>query len=203
MALLGFGAIGRHALGQLPALGLTNTVLLATGAGYSAAGQGAAFRSVVLVNSASFASTGSGAAFGHAISATTVGFGVVTNAAPFLRTLSAGSFGCTIGGTQTTALLRMPSVTGTLVLAGRTVTFTTAAAQGTGSYLAFGYPSSFGRNFESWFPRPFERDAWTNSTADGETWTSKDPNTIPWMTKADPAVPWTPAAGQIESWTIE
>ena len=52
-----------------------------------------------------------------------------------------------------------------------------------GSYAVVGNGAGFTRDFEAWFPRPFDNDDWTASATQSEAWT--------------------PAIIQPDSWTTE
>ncbi len=203
MALLGFGAVGRHALGQLPALGFTNTVLIATAAGYAAAGQGSVFRSMMPLNSGASASFGSAAALGTSLSAMSAGFNMSLNASAFRRVLSVSSSACSANGLQTVTLVRMPSLTGAHLLAGKTAATATSVRLGGGTYVVSGYPSGVIRDFEAWFPRTFDASGWTGVGPAADTWTAQNRSAIAWTGKAVPTDPWMSATRQPESWTIE
>jgi hypothetical protein len=70
-----------------------------------------------------------------------------------------------------------------------------------GTYVVAGEDSSFTRDFEAWFPRPFDRDGWTASLAEPESWTSEAPPYGAWTARATQAEAWTPAVEQPETWT--
>jgi hypothetical protein len=100
-------------------------------------------------------------------------------------------------------LVRQPSSTGAFLLSGnqaRTGTFIGSAGA---AYVVSGYPSTFTRNFEAWFPRPFDVDGWSDAASEAEPWTSVQDSKSVWAVETGPTSNWTPSVIQSEPWTIE
>ena len=200
MSLLGFDAVGRQALGQLPTLGLTNTVLLTVTCSYTIAGTDAAFRAIGASSAGAFAISGILARFGSLASAAASSYIVAGNPALFRRALAVGPGAYAVNGPPAAVSMRMPSLTGSYLLDGKAMSTITSAAVGAGAYAVTGYPSSFVRDFEAWFARPIDSATRTGSVISGETWTSKENVTAGWTAEVEPSSSWTPATIQPESW---
>src|SRR4051812_2743108 len=118
MSLLGFDAVGRHALGQLPTLGLTNTVLLTVTRAYAVAGNSAAFQALGASVTGLSAISGNTAIFSQMLSAAAGSYVTTGGAALFRRALAASPAGYAVNGLPVTTAMRMPSLAGASLVTG-------------------------------------------------------------------------------------
>src|SRR5262249_484116 len=71
---------------------------------------------------------------------------------------------------------------------------------GTGEIDVAGYDASFTRDFEAWFPRPFDADEWINSAIEQDAWMPEVTSSESWTVAATQAENWIPAIKQPETW---
>lgn len=97
----------------------------------------------------------------------------------------------------------MPTNAGGYSLTGNALTFLTRLAGLPASCVLTGYPSSYARDFEAWFPLPFDGDNWAVSVIENEAWSSKLEAARTWLALGENTKAWTPAVKQPENWTNE
>jgi hypothetical protein len=202
MSLLGFDALGRWALAQLPGNG--NFALLTGRGSVALAGQAVAFRTSELVAAAGFLGAGVSAGFKVAEPASTGPFAFAGNAAAFksLQASLAGSFLVTSAGTTTA--VRAVASPGTVLLSGRSLPFFVSLASGSGAFAWAGSDSTYDRDREAWVRRPFDTMSWqTEATLPSLSWSVAAPPASTWAAELQPANAWTPASIEPEPWTTE
>lgn len=204
MSLLGFDALGRLALGQLSSIGLTNTVLNASGAAYATMGRVAVFKAVEPGGVAVFAIASNGAGLRTAFSASPGAACIVTgNAIAFVPRLSAGVGGHSVVVGAATFAARMLSSGAALSIAGKFVGLEPSMRSAPGSYAVVGFDADYIRGFEDWFPRPFDTDGWAASKTDPEVWIPKASPPKDWSDPTNETESWVAAAKQPENWITE
>lgn len=162
----------------------TNVVLTATPGAFSEAGIGALFGVKQPSSATSYALTGNAALFKPTMGATVGAYSETGVAALFDYEAFAGSAAYSVAGNAATFAPRFAASAASYSIAGNAALFGASLASPAGSYAVTGFPSIFSRDFEAWFPRPFQSDNWT-------------------ATAGQPSTTWTPAIDQPENWTAE
>jgi hypothetical protein len=184
--MLGFDAVGRQALGQIPAS--PNIVFAALGASYVVTANPALFSTEQLSATTSYTLTGKASFFKPAIAASAGTYAETGVAALFsMGMLSPNASYVLTGNSAFLSVGNLTASKGLFAVTGNPANLnlslaSVAVASTTGSYSVTGIDVSFTRDFEDWIPRPFESDAWTSGTKQAETWT--------------------PATKQSETWTV-
>jgi hypothetical protein len=111
--------------------------------------------------------------------------------------------GYLVGGRAATFAPRLSSLAGYLTVVPNSAAFAASMAPVAGFYVVTGLEAGLIRDFEAWFPRPFDADHWATRTVDGDTWTTEARHSETWAVKAEQAEMWTPAAKQSENWENE
>jgi hypothetical protein len=162
--MLGFDAIGRLALGQLSRIGLTNTVLLAGSGSFTETGVAATFGLLQASSGASCSLTGNPATFAAKLAAASMGsYSFTGNASMFSMRLAAAAGNVAFTGGVSVFAARITAGAGSYTVTGNAMPLVTSINAGVGSYVVTGYPAVFTRDFEAWFPRPFETGEWTGA----------------------------------------
>jgi hypothetical protein len=204
MSLLGFDSLGRLALGQLSRIGLTNTVLNASGAAYATMGRVAVFKAIEPAGAAAFAITSSGSALRTAFAASPgVTYLVTGNAIAFVPRLSAGAGGHSVGASAATYAARMLSSAAAVSIAGQFVGLEPSMRSLLGSHDVVGFDAGYSRGFEDWFPRPFDTDGWSASNTELESWMPKASQPEQWSDPTPEPQSWVAAVKQPEKWITE
>lgn len=202
MSLLGFDALGRWALGQLPGNG--NFALLTLSRSVALAGQTAAFRVSEPVATVGFLATGISAGFRVAGPAGPGPFAFTGNTTAFRPVQSSlgGSF--LLNGAATNWTVRAVAASGTVLLTGRSLAFFASLASGYGAFAWAGGGSTYSRDDEAWVPRPFDSMSWqTEATLPPANWNGASISTGVWTADVEPANAWTPASIESEPWMTE
>jgi hypothetical protein len=97
----------------------------------------------------------------------------------------------------------LASSAGTYAVTGTPAAFGIFLSSATGSFAVTGVTASYSRDFEAWFPRPFDADNWIGSVIQGEAWTLKAPASAAWAVVPEQTETWTPAVIQPDPWTTE
>ena len=203
MSLLGFDASGRLALGQLYRIGATNTVLTAAPGAYAATGQIAAFKAAHAGSAAAFVTAGSVTILRTAF-ATSQGAHLASGvAATFSVRLLAGAGGNSIAANAAAFATKMLSSAASFSMSGQNARFGPSIGSSTGTYAVVGLDAVYTRDFEAWFPRPFDADDWTAGTGESEAWVPKAPTAETWPAQAKQPASWASAIKQSENWTTE
>lgn len=202
MSLLGFDALGRWALGQLPSSG--NFVLLTTRGSVAFAGQSVAFATSGSATTTGFLETGISAGFkvtqpGSPGSAVFAG-----NAAAFgVRPASlAGSFLLT--GVTANSTVRTAASTGAILLSGTSVPFITSLGSGPGAFAWAGGSTAYDWDHEAWVRRPFDTMSWqVAATLPPPAWSGATAAASAWTADVQSENAWIPASIDPEPWTAE
>lgn len=170
MSLLGFDAIGRAALGQLPkSFVVTLPALQGT---FTETGEPVTFKTTFAVAEGGFAETGFAATFGASFG---VGFGSFAEtgkpiAVSVTFAAAKGAFVET-GFASTATNGSSPSLTGHYVVTGFAVNELVLEAAGFASYAITGNAATLDRDFVNWFPQPVIADEWSASASPSGAWT--------------------------------
>ncbi len=202
MSLLGFDALGRWALGQLPSS--SNFVLMATQGSIGFAGRASAFGISQAVTTAGALAAGISAGFKIAEPASPASFIWAGNAAAFAsKQLSLnGSFQVT--GVLTNGTARMLSSRGVAFVSGTSSQFYVSLAPKGGAFAWAGADSTPGRDHEAWVRRPFDTMSWhVKATLSPPAWSGSANIAGAWTADVQPANAWTPSLIEPEPWTIE
>jgi hypothetical protein len=202
MSLLGFDALGRWALAQLPSNG--NLTLVTVRGSVALAGQAAAFTTSEPALAAGFLATGISAGFGVAEAASPGPFAVAGNAAAFkaLQSGQVGSF--LVAGAGANGAIRAAVSPGAVSLSGNPLQFSVSLASGQGAFVSTGGGSTYSRGHEAWVRQPFDTMSWqTEANLLPPTWNGAAPPASVWTADVPPANAWTPAQIETEPWTNE
>jgi hypothetical protein len=202
MSLLGFDALGRWALAQLPGNG--NFALLTIRGAVALAGQAAAFGRSGPGAAASFLAAGSLTGFRLAEQAGQGPFVLAGNAAAFGS--SQPSFGGSflLTGAATNLTVRVVASAGAVSLSGTSLPFFVSLASGRGAFAWAGGDSTYDRDHEAWVRRPFDMMSWqTEAALPPLSWSGVAPAASVWTADVQPANAWTPALIEPEPWTTE
>jgi hypothetical protein len=86
---------------------------------------------------------------------------------------------------------------------GNAAPLVTSASFGMGSFAVAGFEANYTRDFEAWFPRPFDTDGWRGNFIESEPWTGKVTSSGAWLDNPQRAETWTPAIIHPKTWTAE
>ena len=201
--MLGFDALGRLALGAATAPAITNATLTAATGGFVETGKSAVFLVRQPSNPVSVALAGN-AAYGRL----TEGAGIAvftTSASPalFAWRMPAAFVSYIVTPNSFSARLGLAAASGATNASGRAAAFKLALNAEQATVTLLGFPSGFTRDFEAWFPRPFDVDGWSSSAAPAQTWTPSAILVETWTAKAGPAPSWTTVPQPPDLWTSE
>ncbi len=204
MSLLGSDAIGRLALGQLPRIGLTNTVLIANGVAYAVSGQNVGFKTAQSCGIGALASAGNAADLRTGMTVLSAAYSVAAPGATFSRRLPASAGGYSVSASSAAFAIGMLSSTAQFSISGQFVGLGPSMVAAAGIYAVTGFDAGYSRDFEDWFPRPFDPDVWlVAGSRGGESWLPNGPRLKAWSAcSAQPSL-WAPAVKQSENWTID
>lgn len=199
MSLLGFDALGRWALGQLPST--SNFVLLAAQGSIALAGQPVAFAASERIAAASFVETGLSAGFKVTLPGSP-GFHALAGNAATVRLRQAnlvGSFLLT--GVAANMRVRLVASNGENLLSGPSVPFFASLASGPGAFAWAGSDSAYDRDHEAWVRRPLETMSWQlEATLPPPAWSGAAELASAWAAHAQPGNAWIPASIEPEPW---
>lgn len=202
MSLLGFDALGRWALGQLPST--RNFLLLAAQGSSSLAGRPVAFVTSGRGAAASFVETGLSTGFKIGQPGNPGSYVFASNAATirFRQASFVGSFSLT--GAAANMRVRLVASTGGILLSGASVPYLTSLASGPGAFAWTGGNSSYDHDHEAWVRRPFETMSWqVETTLPSPTWNGAVEPASAWAAHAQPGNAWIQASIEPEPWTTE
>ena len=131
------------------------------------------------------------------------GYSATGSAATVLVKQSSGAVSYAVSTQASQFLVAMPTNVSVYVLTGRGVVFRANLSGLSASFVLTGYPSTYARDFEAWFPRSFGADDWTFNVIDNESWSSKMISPSVWIAQAENTEVWTAATKQPENWTSE
>lgn len=200
MSLLGFDALGRWALGQLPSS--SNFVLMATQGSIGFAGRVSIFGISQAVTTAGALVAGISAGFRVAEPASAASFIYVGAAAGFnSKQLSAnGSF--LVTGVSTNATTRVLAAKGAASVSGTSAQFSASVASERGVFAWAGGDSMADRDFEAWVRRPFDAMSWqVEATLPPPAWSGATGAAGAWRADEQAVNAWIPASIEPEPWT--
>jgi hypothetical protein len=202
MSLLGFDALGRWALAQLPGNG--NFALLTVRGSAAVTGQAVAFATSGPAAAAGFLAGGISAGFRVAEPANMGPFAFAGGAAAFssLQTSFGGSFLLTgIAANSTVRTVALPSA---VLLSGKSLPFLVSLAAGRSAFAWAGGGSTYNWDHEAWVRRPFDTMSWeAEATLPPPSWSDAAPAASVWTADGQPENAWTPASIEPEPWTTE
>jgi len=202
MSLLGFDALGRWALGQLPSNG--NFVLLATQGSVSLSGRASAFGISEAVVTAGTLTAGTSAGFRIAEPASGAPFICVSNATAFTSKMLSLIGSLQVTGVPTNWTARAPASQGAALVLGKSLQFSVSLASQRGAFAWAGADSTAGRDHEAWVRRPFDMASWhVETTLPPPAWNGSTSAAGTWAADVPPANAWTPTLIEPEPWTIE
>lgn len=201
MSLLGFDAPGRLALGQLPTIGAANTVLTAGPGSYAVSGPTVAFRTMQPSSTASAAVTGSAAVLSARLAASVGSHSTAGGAATFSVHIPVPVASFVVDCQWAISRISLSSFASTYVATGIGTPLGIAISSGSGSYAVAGYEAGSLRDFEAWFPRPFDSNDWIAVSVSGDAWTRRAVPSEIWTARAKQPEAWAPSSVQARSWT--
>jgi len=202
MSLLGFDAVGRWSLGQLP--NNSNFVLLAAQSSIALAGQSVAFATSEVAATAGFLEGGISAGFKVTQPGNPGSFAFAGNAAAFgFRQASLGG-SVLLNSLAVISTVRTAVSTGAIIVTGEAVPFFASVASGPGAFAWAGGSSAPNRDHEAWVRRPFDSMSWQlEATLPPSTWSGAATAAGVWTADLQPSIAWTPALIEPEPWTTE
>lgn len=202
MSLLGFDALGRWALGQLPRS--SNFLLMATQGTISLSGGALIFGLSEAAATGAALAAGTSAGFRIAEPASSAPFTWVGSTTAFAsKQLSVnGTFQVT--GVSTNEAIRVLASRGATFGSGSSSQFSVSLASQPVSFAWAGDDSTPGRDHEAWVRRPFDTMSWNvEATLPPPSWSEAGAASGAWTADVGPANAWTPASINPESWTRE
>lgn len=202
MSLLGFDALGRWALGQLP--GSSNAALIAGTGSFALQGQVSTFRIAEAEGAGAFGFAGIASQFklggGSAVgSYALTGRGVAFN---FSVANTAGGYVLT--GTASRDLIGEPvNPAGAIVLSGLPATYAIAFATTAASFGSSGSAAALRRDFVNWFPRPLDVSQWSTEDAPSTPWSAVSSLASSWSNESAPSPEWSPLSPPSSAWTVD
>jgi hypothetical protein len=202
MSLLGFDALGRWALGQLPG---NNSAALSAGTGsFGLTGQATTFTIADAKNAGSFGLSGIASQFG---------IGCLAAAGPFVRTGQSAAFGLSevtaLGGYVLTGIAAHELIgeavnpPGTVVLLGMPITLSFGFATASSSFSLAGSSAILNRDFVNWLARPLDVAEWSAESALSPEWTIANSQAPPWRNASAPLPGWSLIASPSSGWTVD
>lgn len=211
MSLLGFDAVGRWAVGQLPQNG--SMVLAASLGTFAESGKAAVFKLSQLSATTSYAVSGNAALFKNALAAPVVAYNLTGVAVGFrfLAPLVVGSYSVT--GRSAAFKLVMSEASGSFVVTGFAVNEIILQAAAGAPFVVTGYPALFRRDFINWLPSREPSQVWSaindpsdfNTIPDTGQFFTTDAGLLGVGARRGPQrVPkWAPRKGISTIWTID
>lgn len=202
MSLLGFDALGRWALGQLPTNG--NFVLLGAPGSIALAGRSAVFATSEPATVAGFLQAGMSAGFRVAQpgSPGSVVFAGNAAAAGVRQASLGGSF--LQAGVAATTRVRVVASTSAILLSGASLPFSASFALGPGALAWAGGSAAYNRGHEAWVRRPFDTMSWrAEAMSPPPIWSGGAALASAWTADMERETAWTPASIEPTSWTTE
>lgn len=200
--LLGFDALGRYGLLQFPSTSGAAALVAASGS-YIATGRTATFDVSLAPAAGYFAPAGLPAALNTKQAADLAAIAATTLPAKFRNIVSAGFDNYSIDGSGMAFGLRYSVATGSNTTAGGLASFPTSAPAGAAACVVAASDVAFIRDFEAWFPRPYDLDDWSVQTREEDVWTAAFAASSEWSVQDKSASSWTPADKQSETWNAE
>jgi hypothetical protein len=135
-----------------------------------------------------------GAIGAYSINPTTAAFRVAINGSPG---------GHTAVGGAAALVTRLLSGSGTYAATANIAPLGVLMLSANGDLDVTGSSALFARDFEAWFPRPFDADGWTHSPTESSAWIPDAVSLASWSLAAKQAENWTPAVKQPKTWDAE
>jgi hypothetical protein len=202
MSLLGFDALGRWPIGQLPVNG--NVALLAAAASFTVAAPANTFRIVDSQSSGSFAFSGI---------ASRLNIGGTSGVGSFSLTGTSIAFKLSdvvaVGGYVVTGIASRDLINGAINSAGAFKLTATGAALSIGFFVSAipfaseGSSAVFDRDFVNWAVRPAAGDDWNAEVGPASTWNAVGLPSLPWSNENAPKPDWSPLSPPSNLWTID
>ncbi len=202
MSLLGFDALGRWALGQLPSSG--NFVLLAAQGSINLSGRASAFGISETVATAGTLAAGASAGFRLAERVSPATFVYAGNGAAFTSKLLSLNGSVLVTGVPTNWKTRVVASQGGALVSGRSLQFSVSLASERGAFTWAGGSTTAGRDHEAWVRRPFDTMSWqVEAPIPSPAWSSVTAAAGGWTADVRPENAWTPGLINPEPWTRE
>ena len=182
------------------------TITLGSSAGsFASAGVAAKFALLEACGVGAFTLAAGGLTnFGVSLRGATGGpYSISANGAGFSVAITAGVAGYSVVGPPALLATRMALVLGSYSVTGAVTPLGVLLLSGSGEIDVAGYDASFTRDFEAWFPRPFDADEWINSAIEQDPWMREVTSSESWTIAATQAESWIPAIKQPETWDAE
>jgi hypothetical protein len=203
MSLLGFDAIGRWALGQLPQSG--GFALSASAGGFAMAGTVAAFAVSETAGTGAFSLVGTSSTFKFSEPAAGGSF-VMSGAAEAFMVTEAASVGgiVLVLGMATIDLIGSATApAGGFAFTGMPAQLVIRQAALPSAYALTGFTAGYTRDFINWVTRTFAPARWATDTTPSPGWTAANSQESAWNNAAAPAPGWIAAATASNAWTVD
>ena len=192
MSLLGFDAIGRLAVAQLPRSAATNTIFAAAPAVLALSGGGVSFRAALIPTTAALGYAGLSAAARIAVPGSPSGWQTSGLAVLYLSGMSAAQGAFAAPGSPAATIAKMLATNRDYVVGGQSSTFIGSMAVQSASYQLVASSVEYGRGFEAWYPLERGASSWSGSDDPEPSWSSAP---------AGAADHWRPVPASSSSWT--
>jgi hypothetical protein len=116
---------------------------------------------------------------------------------------SSGAASYSVGANSTAYAVTLLSSGTLLSVAELTIRFAASLDSRIGIHAVAGSDAGYRRDFEAWYPRPFDRDLWAPGQLQGETWTPVFQAAESWIAGEGHSASWMPAYKQPENWEAD
>lgn len=199
--LLGFDAVGRFGLLQFPPL--QSAALVVSGGVFTQTRRQATFAFTQASAVAQLSTVGTLATLNIGLPANSGTLAVTGLSATFKKILLATQNSFSFDGAGNKFNIRQSVAVGDHTISGNSSSFVTGFQAHSVDYVVVVPEGNFARDFEAWFPRPFDLDDWAFRTTEGDTWSSIPSAPPSWNPRVRQADAWMPAEKQSETWNEE
>ena len=201
MSLLGFDAIGRWALGQLPSNG--NAALAVTAGSFTEIGKASPFGISIAESAGAFTFTGSAGSFAVQEWVAAGAFAYTGLPANVTAIESAGKDILVLTGVATVDLIAAATIPGGLAFDAVSAPFSVSYAPSPATYALTGIAAGYTRDFINWVRPAFLPSNWSGESTLASPWSAANSQASSWNNSAALTPDWTAAAAPASTWTPE
>ena len=201
MSLLGFDAIGRWALGQLPSNG--NAALAVSAGSFTETGKASPFGISIAESAGAFTFTGSAGSFAVQEWVAAGAFAYTGLPANVTAIESAGKDILVLTGVATVDLIAAATMPGGFAFDAISAPFSVSYAPSPATCTLTEVAAGYTRDFINWVWRTFPRSSWSDEAASAPSWSAANPQAPSWNNSAAPIPNWTAIATPAATWTPE
>lgn len=202
MAFLGFDALGRWALGELPAN--NNAALSAAVGALALGGQSIAFKVTEPGNASSFNFAGIGSSFKVGGGSSVGTLAVASAATSFSMSEAAAAGSIVLTGIASSNLVAASGNPAAFALTGVTAIFSIGLAPSLASLQLASAAATFNRDFVNWFRQPLAGEDWSAEITPLPEWSAANsPAVCSWSEESVPSPAWAPLLPPSNVWTVD